>query len=103
MTGCFHCHKLMAVDRSSRKSLHSIEISRTINNKPHKFVEGIFFFFFFSGLFVCLVVCFYCLFGIYFFAYWYLILLGDGISLSAEQSTSINLLPASIGPDIVVY
>jgi len=29
--------------------------------------------------------------------------LGDGISLSAEQSTSINLLPASIGPDIVVY
>ena len=56
---CFDCHKLMAVDRSSRKSLHIIELSRTIPNKPHKFVEGICFFRFFLFFFVrfCLFVC----------------------------------------------
>jgi len=29
--------------------------------------------------------------------------LGGGILFSAEQSTSINLLPLSIGPDIHVF
>ena len=100
MTGCFHCHKLMAVDRSSRKSLHSIELSRTFTNKPHKFVEGIFFSVFFR---VCLFVWWFVFIVCSAFDFWYLILLGDGISLSAEQLTSINLLPASIGPYIVVY
>ena len=85
MTGCFDCHKLIAVDRSSRKSLHSIELSRTIPSKPHKFVEGIFFFrflfvFFLSVLFVCLLVCLYSFFRHSFFVY--LILLGDGILFS---------------------
>ena len=74
MTGCFHCHKLMAVDRSNRKSLHSIELSRTITNKPHKFVEGIFFFGFFPG-FVCLFVGLFLLFVRHLF-FVYLILLG---------------------------
>ena len=38
MTGCFDCHKLMVVDRSGRKSLHCIELPRTIPSIPHKFV-----------------------------------------------------------------
>ena len=99
MTGCFDCHKLMAVDRSSRKSLHSIELSRNIPSKPHKFVEGILLFVFFLSGFVCwfvYILCsafVFCLFNS----------LGDGILFSAEHSTYINLLSLSIGPDIVVY
>ena len=102
MTGC---HKLMAIDRSSRKSLHSIELSRTIPSKPHKFVEGIFFFRFFLFFFVrfCLFVCWIVLLFVRHSFFVYLILLGDGILFSVEHSTYINLLPFSIGPDIVVY
>jgi len=66
MTECFDFHKLMAVDGSSRKSLHSIELSRTIPSKPHKFDDGIFLFafvlFFFCLVNVCLFVGFFLLF-----------------------------------------
>ena len=81
MTGCLDCHKLMAVDRSSRKSLHSIELSMTIPSKPHKFVDGIFFSFvifgFFLSGFVCLFVGLFLLFVRHSF-FVYLILLRDG-------------------------
>ena len=105
MTECFDFHKLMAVDRSSRKRLHSIELSRTIPSKPHKFVDGIFLFvfcafFFVQLMFVCLLVCFYCLLGICFCLF---NSFGDGILFSAEQSASSNLLPPSIWPDIHVF
>ena len=80
----------MAVDRSSRKSLHSIELSRIIPSKPHKFDEGIFFFGFFFG-FVSLFVGLFLLF-VRHLIFAYLILLGHGILFSAEQSTYINLL-----------
>jgi hypothetical protein len=67
---------------------------------PINLLRVFFFFRFFclSG-FVCWFVYILCSAFIFF----YLILLGDGILFSVEHSTYINLLPFSIGPDIVVY